>query len=116
MQYDAAKGDKNGDGGEHDGRDSPSLMAIGYFESDVAGLEFWVAVPENSGEISVHSGGHEFGPGSGGGLNGAGQGGGLRFGKARVFQVFRDGQSICHAAWLAQDLRGRLACPLTRDR
>ncbi len=74
MQYDAAKGDKNGDGGEHDGRDSPSLMAIGYFESDVAGLEFWVAVPENSGEISVHSGGHEFGPGSGGGLNGAGQG------------------------------------------
>jgi hypothetical protein len=71
MQYDAAKGDKNGDGGEHDGRDSPSLMAIGYFASDVAGLEFWVAVPENSGEISVHSGGHEFGPGSGGGLNGS---------------------------------------------
>ena len=53
MQYDAAKGDKNGDGGEHDGRDSPSLMAIGYFESDVAGLEFWVAVPENSGDL-VH--------------------------------------------------------------
>ena len=76
MHCDAAKGDKNGDGGEHDGRDSPSLVAIGYFESDVAGLEFWVAVPENSGEISVHSGGHEFGPGSGGGLNGAGQGGG----------------------------------------
>jgi hypothetical protein len=40
MQYDAAKGDKNGDGGEYDGRDSPSLMAIGYFESDVAGSNF----------------------------------------------------------------------------
>jgi hypothetical protein len=40
MQYVIAKGDKNGDGGEHDGRDSPSLMAIGYFESDVAVLEF----------------------------------------------------------------------------
>src|SRR3984957_1264606 len=103
MQRDAVEGDHETNGGEHDGRDPPSLFPDSLFKAGVGAFD-------DGFEVFVHAGLHEFSLGGGDGLNGAGQRRGLDFGKACLFQLFHDGQSACHIAWLAQDLRGRIAC------
>src|ERR1700722_19064829 len=110
MQCDAVERDQETKGGEHDGRDPPSLFPDSLFKAGVGAFD-------DGFEIFVHSGLREFGLGGGVDLNGADPGGGFMFPRTLPLSAFprRSEYLSCSRARLGFEGETRLPLWLITD-